>query len=140
MADSDSRIPWFSGLCLKGEVAAQYRIEGHQGQEVDPVPAHLELDNLAPITIFVGANNSGKSRLLRDIFSQLEPVFLKLGGVHHGGGGMDSPEQPLEHLISLASAWDRVEGRQGRLQRRFPVPIAPLWRAWPRRAPCPAPL
>jgi hypothetical protein len=110
VVDSDSQIPWFSGLCLKGEVAAQYRIDRRGGQEGDPPPPYLELDNLAPITIFVGANNSGKSRLLREIFSQLEPVFLKLGGVHHGGGGMDSPEQPLEHLIALASAWGRIDG------------------------------
>lgn len=55
---------------------------------------------------------------------QLEAEFI---GLDHGHA---------DHLVGGVG----VEGRQGRLQRRFPVPIAPLWRAWPRRAPCPAPL
>ena len=64
-------MPWFNGLCLEGEVAGQYEIErlGSQleGQEATKAGL-LELDGLAPITIFVGANNSGKSRLMRELF------------------------------------------------------------------------
>jgi hypothetical protein len=67
----DVRVPWFSGLCLEGEVAGQYEMERsgsqQEGQETTKVGL-LELDGLAPITIFVGANNSGKSRLMRELF------------------------------------------------------------------------
>jgi predicted ATPase len=71
----DVRVPWFSGLCLEGEVAGQYEIErsGSQQEHQDPTKAsQLELDGLAPITIFVGANNSGKSRLMRELFGNSE--------------------------------------------------------------------
>jgi hypothetical protein len=67
----DVRVPWFSGLCLEGEVAGQYEMErsGSQQELEEAVkPGLLELDGLAPITIFVGANNSGKSRLMRELF------------------------------------------------------------------------
>ena len=84
MAESngqDVRVPWFSGLCLEGKVAGQYEMEhptsakGHQ----DPTKAGLlELDGLAPITIFVGANNSGKSRLMRELFKTQEPLAIQL--------------------------------------------------------------
>ena len=78
MAESngqDVHVPWFSGLCLEGEVAGQYEIErsGSQREDQDPTKAgQLELDGLAPITIFVGANNSGKSRLMRELFGNSE--------------------------------------------------------------------
>jgi len=71
----DLQVPWFSGLCLEGEVAGQYEIEhsGSQQEHQDPTKAgQLELDGLAPITIFVGANNSGKSRLMRELFGNSE--------------------------------------------------------------------
>jgi len=51
--------PWFSGLCLDGEVARLYEMESSgsqqelEGKEEQGV---LELDGLSPITIFVGAN------------------------------------------------------------------------------------
>ena len=86
MAESngqDVHVPWFSGLCLEGEVAGQYEIElsGSQQEVQDATKAGLlELDGLAPITIFVGANNSGKSRLMRP------KSHLLLGGI-----------QPIQH-------------------------------------------
>ena len=76
MAESngeDVQVPWFSGLCLEGKVAGQYEIErsGSQREDQEPTKAGvLELDGLAPITIFVGANNSGKSRLMREMFAK----------------------------------------------------------------------
>ena len=84
MAESngeDVQVPWFSGLCLEGEVAGQYEIErtGSQREGQDATKAdRLELDGLSPITIFVGANNSGKSRLLRELFKIQEPLRIKL--------------------------------------------------------------
>jgi hypothetical protein len=76
----DVRVPWFSGLCLEGEVAGQYEIERtgsqQEGQEATKAGL-LELDGLAPITIFVGANNSGKSRLMRELFKIQAPVKIK---------------------------------------------------------------
>ncbi len=74
-------MPWFSGLCLEGEVAGQYEIErtGSQREGQDATKAdRLELDGLAPITIFVGANNSGKSRLMRELFKTQKPLKIKL--------------------------------------------------------------
>jgi len=77
----DVHVPWFSGLCLEGEVAGQYEIErtGSQQEDQDTTKAGLlELDGLAPITIFVGANNSGKSRLMRELFKTQQPLKIKL--------------------------------------------------------------
>jgi AAA domain, putative AbiEii toxin, Type IV TA system len=77
----DVQVPWFSGLCLEGKVAGQYEMERSDSQQEvqDTTKASLlELDGLAPITIFVGANNSGKSRLLRELFRTQKPVRLKL--------------------------------------------------------------
>jgi predicted ATPase len=45
----------------------------------EPEPGVLALDGLAPITIFVGANNSGKSRLLRELFRLEQAHRTKLG-------------------------------------------------------------
>jgi len=62
-------------------VAGQYEIErtGSQREGQDATKAdRLELDGLSPITIFVGANNSGKSRLLRELFKTQEPLRIKL--------------------------------------------------------------
>ncbi len=77
----DVQVPWFSGLCLEGEVAGQYEIERLGSQREDQGLSKagvLELDDLAPITIFVGANNSGKSRLLRELFQTQELSRIKL--------------------------------------------------------------
>jgi hypothetical protein len=77
----DVRVPWFSGLCLEGEVAGQYEIEhGASSQEPEATGGAgvLALDGLAPITIFVGANNSGKSRMMRQFFKTQEPLTIKL--------------------------------------------------------------
>ena len=74
-------MPWFSGLCLDGEVAGQYEMErsGSQQEGQETMKAGvLELDGLAPITIFVGANNSGKSRLMRELFKTQQPIKFKL--------------------------------------------------------------
>jgi hypothetical protein len=67
----DVHWPWFSGLRLSGEVAGQYQMESSDTEQElkdSTRAAMLELDGLAPITIFVGANNSGKSRLMRELF------------------------------------------------------------------------
>jgi len=96
-------VPWFSGLCLEGEVAGQYEIEcpGSQQEYQEPTKAGvLELDGLAPITIFVGANNSGKSRLLRELFGNSEAAkCLQVGP--------DSEELKLdiERLLKLIRLW-----------------------------------
>jgi hypothetical protein len=76
----DVHVPWFSGLCLEGEVAGQYEMErsGSQQEDQDTTKAGLlELEGLAPITIFVGANNSGKSRLMRELFKIQAPAKIK---------------------------------------------------------------
>ena len=75
------QVPWFSGLCLEGKVAGQYEMEHPTSakEHQDPTKAGLlELDGLAPITIFVGANNSGKSRLMRELFKTQEPLAIQL--------------------------------------------------------------
>ena len=78
----DVQVPWFSGLCLEGEVAGQYEMDlpgSQQESEGRGVAGVLALDGLAPITIFVGANNSGKSRLLRELFQLEQAHRTKLG-------------------------------------------------------------
>ena len=84
--DNDVPVPFFSGLCLEGEVAGQYELEistapasaASRDSEESPT---LPLDGLGPITIFVGANNSGKSRLMREFYKTLEPALIALGGI-----------------------------------------------------------
>jgi hypothetical protein len=74
----DVHWPWFSGLRLGGEVAGQYQIQSSDTEQElkdSTRAAMLELDALAPITIFVGANNSGKSRLMRELFGNSLPKF-----------------------------------------------------------------
>jgi len=74
-------VPWFSAFCLEGEVARQYEMDraaSAQGHEGIGVPRALALDGLGPITIFVGANNSGKSRLMRELFKTQEPLAIQL--------------------------------------------------------------
>jgi hypothetical protein len=76
-------VPWFSGLCLEGEVAGQYEMDlasSSQEPEAKRGQGVSALDGLAPITIFVGANNSGKSRLMRELFGNSEAVkCLRMG-------------------------------------------------------------
>ena len=77
----DVQWPWFSGICLDGEVAGQYEMDlafSPQEPEDTGVAGVLALDGLAPITIFVGANNSGKSRLMRELFKTQQPSRFKL--------------------------------------------------------------
>jgi hypothetical protein len=88
----DVHVPWFSGICLEGEVAGQYEIEGAASQqepEDTGVPGQLALDGLGPITIFVGANNSGKSRLLRELFKAKQPLMIKLKSRDPEGAEVD---------------------------------------------------
>ncbi|MFZ9753321.1 MAG: AAA family ATPase [Cyanobium sp.] len=86
----NSKVPWLLGLCLQGELAGQYVLdpqapEQEPGRKVAPAaagdtqPPELVLDDLAPITIFVGANNSGKSRLMRGLFCERTFPRFKLG-------------------------------------------------------------
>jgi hypothetical protein len=79
----DVQVPWFSGLCLEGEVAGQYEMDlasSPQQPQGTGVAGVLALDKLAPITIFVGANNSGKSRLMREMFANSEAIkCLRMG-------------------------------------------------------------
>jgi len=85
-------VPWFSGLCLEGEVAGQYEIErtGSQQEDQDTTKAGLlELDGLAPITIFVGANNSGKSQLMRELFKTEQLPRFKLKSRNVEGAEVD---------------------------------------------------
>ncbi len=75
LGDPDS-WPWFSGFCLEGDVAKGYHVDNH-----DPDDGRLILNGLAPVTIFVGANNSGKSRLMRELFKRQSTTFVHLQGL-----------------------------------------------------------
>jgi hypothetical protein len=79
MATGQQLRQCYRGLILRGDLAEQYAIEPSNppepGQpEVPRVQRELWLDEMAPITIFVGANNSGKSRLLRGIFGEAQLI------------------------------------------------------------------
>ena len=109
MAESngqDVQVPWFSGLCLEGEVAGQYEIEcpGSQQEGPDTTKAGLlELDGLAPITIFVGANNSGKSRLMRELFGNSEATkCIRIGPA-------DEIKTGLRRLIALTQSLETFQ-------------------------------
>lgn len=109
MVNDDPLPPWFSGLGLVGECASQYELEQSQdgdsgsavGQSLSGQASDernvLRLEGLAPITIFVGANNSGKSRLMREIFSQEQFHGMKLSIISSSG----SPE-PVNSFIEEA--------------------------------------
>ena len=114
MAESigqDVHVPWFSGLCLEGEVAGQYVIErsGSQQEGQDTTKAGvLELDGLAPITIFVGANNSGKSRLMREIFkTSRTTIRLKLKSRDSEGIEVDIRSE-ISNLIKTMGVQDNA--------------------------------
>jgi hypothetical protein len=88
----DVQVPWFSGLCLEGKVAGQYEMDlasSSQEPEAKRGQGVLALDGLAPITIFVGANNSGKSRLMRELFKTQQPLGIKLKSRDTEGAEVD---------------------------------------------------
>ena len=114
MAESngqDVRVPWFSGLCLEGDVAGQYEIDrsGSQQEGQETMKAGvLELDGLAPITIFVGANNSGKSRLLRELFKAKQPLMIKLKSRDPEGVEVDVGKEIPGWIIRMGGQVDRA--------------------------------
>jgi hypothetical protein len=66
-------------------------------------PGLLELDGLAPITIFVGANNSGKSRLMRELFGNSEATkCIRIGPA-------DEMKSGLERLIALTKSLEAFQ-------------------------------
>jgi hypothetical protein len=99
--DNDVPVPFFSGLYLEGEVAGQYALEistapasaASRNSEESPT---LLLDGLGPITIFVGANNSGKSRLMREVYRTLELMLIALGGIDADESLPSSQNQHLQ--------------------------------------------
>lgn len=95
MKRSGDRKPCFRGIGLKLEeqgnktTAAQYEAEQIHPSSKTRQESFLLLDGLAPITIFVGANNSGKSRLMRELFcKKIFPLF-KLGASIQDGSFID---------------------------------------------------
>jgi predicted ATPase len=106
----DVHVPWFSGFCLEGEVAGQYEIDcpgsQQEGQEATKAGL-LELDGLAPITIFVGANNSGKSRLLRELFQTQELSRIKLKRSDVEGKQVDEFGTTFPSLVDAVNAQAR---------------------------------
>ncbi len=116
MAEDNARVPWFSGLCLEGEVAGQYEIEGVDNQQ-EPTgtgtASQLELDGLAPITIFVGANNSGKSRLMRELFQTQQPTKIKLKSRYRDAEGKSEEEDigpKLQNWIDIITKHQHNKG------------------------------
>ena len=111
--EQDVQVPWFSGLCLEGEVAGQYEIERSGSQRVDQDTTKaglLELDGLAPITIFVGANNSGKSRLMRELFKTEQPPRFKLKSRDVEGAEVDIASKLLNWIETFVGGrWPQGE-------------------------------
>jgi len=107
----DVQVPWFSGLCLEGDVAGQYEMErsGSKQEGQDPSKAGvLELDGLAPITIFVGANNSGKSRLMRELFKTKQSQRFKLKSRDVEGAEVDIGSKLPNWIETIAQRrWDK---------------------------------
>jgi len=97
MVNDDPLPPWFSGLGLVSECASHYELEQSQdgdsgsaagespGRQASEEKSVLGLEGLAPITIFVSANNSGKSRLMREIFLQEKFSRFKLSVTQEDG-------------------------------------------------------
>jgi hypothetical protein len=99
----DVQVPWFSGLCLEGEVAGQYEMDlasSPQEPEDKGVAGVLALDGLAPITIFVGANNSGKSRLMRELFQIQGLSRIKLKSRDGQGKEVDEFGRKFPSLVN----------------------------------------
>ena len=90
----------------RGEVAGQYEMErsGSQQEVQDTSKAGLlELDGLAPITIFVGANNSGKSRLMRELFGNPEATkCIRIGPA-------DEMKTGLRRFIALTQSLEAFQ-------------------------------
>lgn len=116
MAESngqDVQVPWFSGLCLEGDVAGQYEMERsgsqQEGQETTKAGL-LELDGLAPITIFVGANNSGKSRLMRELFKTEQSQRFKQKSRDVEGAEVDIASKLLNWIETFVGGrWPQGE-------------------------------
>jgi hypothetical protein len=95
MKRSVAQKPCFRGIGLKLEnqgirtIAAQYEIDETRLNSEKSKPSFLLLDGLAPITIFVGANNSGKSRLMRELFINRDLPLFKLGASIQDEGFID---------------------------------------------------
>ncbi len=100
----DEHVPWFSGLCLEGEVAGQYEMDlGSSPQEPEgrEESGVLVLDGLAPITIFVGSNNSGKSRLIRELFKTQQPIRFRLKSRDAHGAEVDIAREIEGAILSI---------------------------------------
>lgn len=99
MAKSEDYQTWFSGVCLEGEAVSNYVLDGCEDN-----PGSLALKGLAPVTIFVGANNSGKSRLLRELFSMPDAAEISL----ESESGIDYDAQIKKILpgINNRGEWD----------------------------------
>lgn len=101
LGDPDSWT-WFSGFCLEGEVAKTYRVDDH-----DPDDGRLILNGLAPVTIFVGANNSGKSRMMRELFKRQSTTFVHLQGLTAAEfRGEEPASRYFELLDALCQEYD----------------------------------
>ena len=129
----DVQVPWFSGLCLEGEVAGQYEIE-RSGSQQEPedtgVAGVLALDGLAPITIFVGANNSGKSRLMRELFKTEKPVRIKLKSRDIEGAEVDIGSE-IPSWINIISRVGLVVGISNSwIIEKIGVSLVPIWVHW----------
>ena len=138
MTHNEVPIPWFSGLCLEGEVAEHYELEANLGPgdpqpngETAPAgsPPQLLLEGLGPITIFVGANNSGKSRLMREAFRSLTFEYIKGGGGNGTAGRLsDLSRRVMRHINpkaeqtprrTLGGSWHSI-GDFDYLEQRIP--------------------
>ena len=87
-------------------MAGQYEIDrsGSQQEGQETMKAGvLELDGLAPITIFVGANNSGKSRFMRELFGNSEATkCIRIGPA-------DEMKSGLTRLIKLTQSLETFQ-------------------------------
>ncbi|MEY4354227.1 MAG: hypothetical protein RLZZ609_2468 [Cyanobacteriota bacterium] len=123
MMTNDPLPPWFSGLGLSGGCASQYELDqGSDGGETTsalppspmPQPAEpnmLRLEGLAPITIFVGANNSGKSRLMRELFIRGGFDCIKLSVTKDGSSCEANPI--IEQVVLYALSYPDGSFRNG---------------------------
>lgn len=112
MVESKAKVPWFSGFCLEGEVAGQYEMERsdiQQEPEDTTESGLLALDGLAPITIFVGANNSGKSRLLRELFRLERAARTKLGHGEFEGAFAENSRDIHDIGDSVVSWMEKIQ-------------------------------
>jgi hypothetical protein len=114
---------WISGLCLEGNLTDQYMIENREG-----IGSGFLLENLAPVTIFVGANNAGKSRLLREIFRLRSPKFARLSRLSASDNSISELARKMAQLVEQAlQRKTRIKSRLGTIddQRVQPRPNRP---------------